>query len=66
MTAFLIVSVSVVSGAAMPLVMVRAGFDPAVAGPAIQVFMDIVGVTITCVVCNFILVVGVVGSGLDD
>ena len=31
------------------------GVDPANAGTSIQVIMDILGVTITCVTCNFVL-----------
>ena len=46
-----IVAISTVVGAVLPIVLHRSGIDAAHAGPAIQVLMDIVGVTITCVIC---------------
>ena len=49
--AFAIVLASVVVGAALPLALARAGLDPAHAGPAIQVIMDISGVAISCATC---------------
>lgn len=49
---FVIVVVSVIMGTLLPLMLHGLGIDPAHAGPTIQVFMDIVGVWITCVVCS--------------
>ena len=37
--------------AALPILLHRSGLDAAHAGPAIQVLMDIVGVSITCLIC---------------
>jgi len=54
-TAFFIVQISVVLGAGLPLTMARFGVDPAHAGPVIQVVMDIIGVTLTCLVCSAVL-----------
>ena len=48
---FCIVATSTVVGAALPILLHRSGLDAAHAGPAIQVLMDIVGVTITCLIC---------------
>jgi len=53
---FLIVMTSVVLGTGLPFVLAKAGVDPANAGTSIQVLMDILGVGITCVTCNLILV----------
>ncbi|KAG2491709.1 hypothetical protein HYH03_009872 [Edaphochlamys debaryana] len=53
---FLIVMISVVLGSGLPFVLARAGVDPANAGTSIQVLMDILGVAVTCVTCNFVLV----------
>lgn len=50
-----IVSVSIVLGAALPLGMHYVGIDPAHSSTTIQVVMDILGVSITCVVCKGIL-----------
>eukprot|EP00451_Oxyrrhis_marina_P029846 CAMPEP_0204375972 /NCGR_PEP_ID=MMETSP0469-20131031/49683_1 /ASSEMBLY_ACC=CAM_ASM_000384 /TAXON_ID=2969 /ORGANISM="Oxyrrhis marina" /LENGTH=70 /DNA_ID=CAMNT_0051366751 /DNA_START=57 /DNA_END=269 /DNA_ORIENTATION=+ len=50
-----IVFTSCLVGSIVPLVFLRVGVDPAHAGAAIQVLMDISGVTITCVVCSVIL-----------
>uniref|UniRef100_A0A7R9U878 SLC41A/MgtE integral membrane domain-containing protein n=2 Tax=Pinguiococcus pyrenoidosus TaxID=172671 RepID=A0A7R9U878_9STRA len=49
-----IVSLSVLVGAALPLLFVHFGIDAAHAGPAIQVAMDIIGVTFTCIICSAI------------
>ena len=46
-----IVAISTVVGAVLPIVLHRSGIDAAHAGPAIQVLMDIVGVSITCIIC---------------
>jgi Mg/Co/Ni transporter MgtE len=51
-----IVMSSVVLGTALPFALSRVGVDPANAGTSIQVVMDILGVFITCVTCNLILV----------
>merc|ERR1719223_985789 len=48
---FCIVATSTVVGAALPILLHRSGLDAAHAGPAIQVLMDIVGVSITCLIC---------------
>jgi len=48
---FFIVATSTIVGAALPILLHRSGLDAAHAGPAIQVLMDIVGVTITCLIC---------------
>jgi len=52
---FSIVFVSTVLGSALPLIFKYFGADPAHAGAAIQVLMDITGVTLTCVVACFVL-----------
>jgi len=52
---FVIVTSSVVAGAALPFGLAYAGLDPANAGTTIQVVMDIMGVTVTCIVCYLIL-----------
>ena len=48
---FCIVATSTIVGAFLPIFLHRNGIDAAHAGPAIQVLMDIVGVTITCLIC---------------
>jgi len=50
-----IVFISVVTGAALPMAMDRFGIDPAHAGATIQVIMDLVGVLVTCLICQLIL-----------
>lgn len=35
----------------LPITLHKIGIDAAHAGPAIQVLMDIVGVSITCIIC---------------
>mmetsp|Transcript_12291 Transcript_12291/g.23870 ORF Transcript_12291/g.23870 Transcript_12291/m.23870 type:complete len:317 (+) Transcript_12291:60-1010(+) len=52
---FCIVSMSTIVGAGLPLLLKRLGMDPAHAGAAIQVAMDITGVTIACIVSCLIL-----------
>lgn len=52
LAALVIVAISAVVGAALPLLFVRVGLDAAHAGPAIQVAMDIIGVSATCVICS--------------
>jgi len=52
---FLIVMSSVVLGSALPFALSRSGFDPANAGTTIQVIMDVLGVLITCLMCNAVL-----------
>jgi len=49
---FCIVATSTLVGAALPILLHRNGVDAAHAGPAIQVLMDILGVTITCIICT--------------
>jgi Mg/Co/Ni transporter MgtE len=51
---FLIVFVSVIFGATLPLAMKFLGIDPAHSSTSIQVLMDILGVTITVLVSSFI------------
>ncbi len=48
-----IVITSTIVGTLLPLGLHRFGFDPAHAGPAIQVLMDITGVFLSCFICNF-------------
>ena len=52
---FMIVIISIVLGALLPLGMQLVGIDPAHSSTTIQVFMDILGVTITVHVSRFIL-----------
>ena len=49
---FAIVPASTRTGSALPFALAAAGQDPANAGTAIQVCMDVAGVVITCVVCS--------------
>ena len=58
---FMIVFISVAIGAMLPLGMKRIGIDPAHASTTIQVFMDILGVTITVYVSA-----GILDSPLGD
>jgi Mg/Co/Ni transporter MgtE len=51
----LIVFISILVGAALPLLLNINGMDPAHAGPAVQVIMDVTGVLITCTVASAIL-----------
>jgi hypothetical protein len=50
-----IVFISIILGSILPLVMRRAGIDPAHSSTTIQVIMDITGVTITVCVSSFVL-----------
>mmetsp|Transcript_73011 Transcript_73011/g.171634 ORF Transcript_73011/g.171634 Transcript_73011/m.171634 type:complete len:134 (-) Transcript_73011:76-477(-) len=52
---FVIVFTSVILGSILPLIYERVKIDPAHAGTSIQVLMDILGVWITCVICNWFL-----------
>lgn len=53
---FLIVLFSVSIGAALPIVFhFGLRVDPAHAGSSVQVVMDVLGVTITCVLANIVL-----------
>ena len=52
---FAITCSSIVLGSVLPLAFRRVGLDAAHAGPTIQVFMDISGVFITCLVCSRVL-----------
>jgi Mg/Co/Ni transporter MgtE len=52
---FMIVMISVVLGATLPLGMKLAGIDPAHSSTTIQVLMDILGVTITVTVSALVL-----------
>lgn len=58
---YLIVVMAVAIGTALPLTLWKCGLDPAHAGAAIQVTVDIVGVTLTCLVSKaiFTLVDGI-------
>lgn len=60
---FLIVICSVLAGTGLPFALTRAGIDPANAGTSIQVFMDVLGVVITCATCH--LVLDQLQAGLD-
>lgn len=51
----IIVFTSVLMGSVLPLGLFHMGFDPAHASTSIQVFMDILGVLITCVIAAFML-----------
>lgn len=51
-----IVFASVLLGTGLPFALARGGVDPAHAGTSIQVLMDIMGVLITCVTCQAVLV----------
>lgn len=51
-----IVTASVLLGTGLPFALARLGVDPANAGTSIQVLMDILGVAITCVTCQAVLV----------
>jgi Mg/Co/Ni transporter MgtE len=52
---YVIVTVSIVVGAGLPLLLQRLKFDPAHAGPIIQVLMDVSGVLCTCAICSLFL-----------
>uniref|UniRef100_A0A7S1D0V7 SLC41A/MgtE integral membrane domain-containing protein n=1 Tax=Cyclophora tenuis TaxID=216820 RepID=A0A7S1D0V7_CYCTE len=52
---FMIVMMSVLIGATLPLGMKLVGIDPAHSSTTIQVVMDILGVTVTVLVCGLIL-----------
>jgi len=52
---FFIVLSSTVLGTSLPFLLFDVGIDPANAGTSIQVIMDILGVSITCVTCNYVL-----------
>lgn len=52
---FIIVQASVLIGALLPLGLQSLGFDPAHAGPMIQVVMDVTGVATTCLIFQLIL-----------
>jgi len=51
----LIVIHATVIGCSLPLILQKFGLDPAHAGPAVQVVMDILGVFITCTVASVML-----------
>eukprot|EP00747_Dinoflagellata_sp_TGD_P083933 gnl/TRDRNA2_/TRDRNA2_162313_c0_seq1.p1 gnl/TRDRNA2_/TRDRNA2_162313_c0~~gnl/TRDRNA2_/TRDRNA2_162313_c0_seq1.p1 ORF type:complete len:337 (+),score=43.80 gnl/TRDRNA2_/TRDRNA2_162313_c0_seq1:51-1061(+) len=52
---FTIVFVSVILGTALPLLLDRLRVDPGHGGAAIQVVMDVTGVTLTCIICCLVL-----------
>ena len=52
---FLIVSISIVLGAALPILLDRIGAGASNAATTIQVAMDVSGVAITCLVCSTLL-----------
>eukprot|EP00039_Didymoeca_costata_P003548 m.68315 g.68315 ORF g.68315 m.68315 type:complete len:233 (+) comp11958_c0_seq1:280-978(+) len=68
MSLFIIVTSSCMIGTVLPLVLYHLGLDPAHAGPSIQVIMDVLGVAITCVVCQTMIGQGneLDGSGLEN
>jgi hypothetical protein len=49
-----IVMTSVILGCALPFALSKAGVDPAHGGTSIAVVMDVAGVAITCLTCDFI------------
>ena len=49
-----IVMTSVLLGSGLPFALSRLGVDPANAGTSIQVVMDVLGVGITCVTCDYV------------
>ncbi|KAF4752095.1 hypothetical protein FOZ63_025762 [Perkinsus olseni] len=51
----IIVLTSVLLGTLLPLLLQRFGCDPAHAGAAIQVVMDVLGALLTCSICNALL-----------
>ena len=51
---FSIVVCSTIVGGALPYVLIFCGQEPANAGSSVQVCMDVLGVTITCLVCTYI------------
>jgi Mg/Co/Ni transporter MgtE len=51
---FMIVSISIILGALLPLGMKKIRIDPAHSSTTIQVIMDILGVTITVFVCRWV------------
>jgi Mg/Co/Ni transporter MgtE len=51
---FSIVLCSTIVGGALPYVLIFCGQEPANAGSSVQVCMDVLGVTITCLVCTYI------------
>mmetsp|Transcript_50595 Transcript_50595/g.120484 ORF Transcript_50595/g.120484 Transcript_50595/m.120484 type:complete len:232 (+) Transcript_50595:2-697(+) len=55
LSCFVIVVSSVVIGAALPFLMIYAGFDPVHSGAAVQVLMDLWGVMVSCAVCAWML-----------
>ena len=52
---FLIVVISCVMGTFLPFFFMAMSIEPANAGPTMQVLMDIIGVIITCAICEFVL-----------
>ena len=52
---FLIVSISIVLGAALPIGLEKLGAGASNAATTIQVIMDVSGVLITCAVCGYVL-----------
>ena len=52
---FVIVFISIIAGACLPICLHRMRLDPAHAGATIQVIMDLLGVLITCCVCSLLL-----------
>lgn len=52
---FVIVSLSILTGTCLPFFLAWSNVDPAHAGTTIQVFMDVSGVAVTCVVCRLLL-----------
>eukprot|EP00958_Prasinococcus_capsulatus_P027355 scaffold5447_cov430-Prasinococcus_capsulatus_cf.AAC.3 len=62
---FCIVFISVILGTVLPFGLNKLGVDPANAGTTIQVLMDIMGVTITCLICTLVLDSGFVALPFD-
>lgn len=55
---FIIVVVATTVGTMLPLLLQKVGSDPAHAGPTVQVLMDIIGVTVCCIVCTIAFAFG--------
>jgi len=53
---FCIVSFSIIFGSSVPLIMTKLNFDPASsAAPVLATCMDVIGVSVTCIVSNNML-----------
>lgn len=55
LSCFAIVSMSVAAGTVLPFALQVVGLDPAHAGASVQVFMDVMGCLVTCMICSAVL-----------